>query len=189
MFAWLGFRPTFAQHTIAEHRALQRWARGRRNIVEIGVAEGGSALALRQVIAGDGKLHLIDPFHLSRLKWINGPRRAAMAAVSRSKNGHVLWINKFSFEAIRVWTGSIDFLFLDGDHAEGAVRRDWDEWHSFVVRGGVVAFHDARVFTNGWPQPTDGPVRAVTALFREHCVPGWAIVDEVDSLVFVERKN
>src|SRR5207249_8487084 len=40
VFAWLGLRPIFAQHTSAEHETLKRWACGRRRLVEIGVAEG-----------------------------------------------------------------------------------------------------------------------------------------------------
>jgi len=67
------------------------------------------------------------------------------------------------------------------------VRQDWETWHPFVRRGGIVSFHDARVFANGWPAPGDGPVRVVNCLFREADTPEWAIVDEVDSIVFVQR--
>ncbi len=51
VFAWLGLRPIFAQHTSAEHETLKRWACGRRRLVEIGVAEGASALALREAMS------------------------------------------------------------------------------------------------------------------------------------------
>ena len=63
MYAWLGLRPFLAQHTAAEHAALQRWALGRTTLAEIGVAEGVSALALREAMSPDGTLYLIDPFH------------------------------------------------------------------------------------------------------------------------------
>ena len=68
VYAWLGLRPFVAQHTAAEHAALQRWATGRKTLAEIGVAEGVSALALREAMSPDGTLYLIDPFHLSRLR-------------------------------------------------------------------------------------------------------------------------
>jgi predicted O-methyltransferase YrrM len=187
LFLWLGLRPVIAQHTRREHEALQRWASNRRQVVEIGVAEGASALALREVMAADGTLYLIDPFHLSRVKWINSQRHAASAAVARSGNGRVVWIEKFSSEAARSWTKSIDFLFIDGDHDEKAVSEDWQRWHRFVPPGGCVAFHDAREFANGWPRATDGPVRVVNSLFREEPVADWEIVEEVDSLVVVRR--
>jgi len=187
LFLWLGLRPVIAQHTRMEHETLQRWASNRRQVVEIGVAEGASALALREVMAADGTLYLIDPFHLSRIKWINSQRHAASAAVGRSDNGQVVWIEEFSFDAVRDWTKSIDFLFIDGDHDEKAVRQDWEAWHNFVAPGGCVAFHDARQFANGWPTATDGPVRVVNALFRENPVRDWKIVEEADSLVVVQR--
>jgi len=189
LFLWLGLRPVIAQHTQAEHEALQRWVSGRRQVVEIGVAEGASALALRESMAADGTLYLIDPFHLSRWKWINSQRHAAGAAVARSQNGEVVWIEKFSFDAVGEWTKTIDFLFIDGDHDEAAVRRDWEAWHGFVSPGGCVVFHDAREFADGWPVATDGPVRVVNALFREKPIPGWEIAEEVDSLVVVRRSD
>jgi len=73
----LGLRPVFAQHTQGEHEALIRWACGRRSVVEIGVAEGASALALRQGMHAEGTLYLIDPFHLSRFRAINATKRLA----------------------------------------------------------------------------------------------------------------
>jgi hypothetical protein len=189
LFAWLGLRPIFAQHTQAEHQALRHWVRGRREVVEIGVAEGASALALREAMADDGILHLIDPFHRSRMKWINSVRRAANAAVAQSRRANVVWIAQFSYEAARDWTKTIDFLFLDGDHSEDAVWQDWETWHRFVAPSGCVAFHDAREFPNGWPTAMDGPVRVVNALFREKAYPGWTIAAEIHSLVVVRRDN
>jgi predicted O-methyltransferase YrrM len=187
LFLWFGLRPAFAQHTRMENEALERWASKRRSVVEIGVAEGASALTLREAMSADGTLYLIDPFHLSRVKWINSQRRAAGATVARSRNGDVVWIEKFSSEASRDWASIIDFLFIDGDHDEKAVWQDWDAWHSFVATGGCVAFHDAREFTDGWPVAEDGPVRVVNSLFREKPIPGWEIVEEADSLVIVRR--
>ena len=78
VFAWLGFRPVLAQHTRAEHLAIKRWAANRRSLAEIGVAEGVSALGIRESMADNATLYLVDPFHLSRvpaLKPSNGDTR------------------------------------------------------------------------------------------------------------------
>lgn len=186
VFAWLGIRPVWGQHTAAEHTALTRWASKRVNLVEIGVAEGASAVALHEAMSPRGTLWLVDPYHLSRLPGINATKRAAHRAVEGCGNGRVVWIEKFSFDAARGWEGPIDFLFLDGDHSESGVQRDWDDWHRFVVSGGVVAFHDAAVFPGG-PQPDWGPVKLVDRLFRGKTLLGWRIVEQIDSLVVVER--
>ena len=98
LFAWARLRPIFAQHTRLEHEALQRNARGCHSIVEIGVAEGASALGVREVMAVDGTLYLIDPFHLSRFsRWLNSQRRAAETTVSRCARAKVT-----SIEAIQL---------------------------------------------------------------------------------------
>jgi len=189
LFSWFGLRPIIAQHTRAEHDALLRWVCDRRTVVEIGVAEGASACALREAMSPEGILYLIDPFHLSRVPLINTLRRAAHAAVAQFGACRVVWIEQFSQAAVGNWREPIDLLFIDGDHEESAVRKDWDDWSRFVVPGGVVLFHDARVFENGWPDLTYGPVRVVNRLFRDGEAIEWRIVEEADSLIVVERKE
>lgn len=36
----------------------------------------------------------------------------------------------------------IDFLFIDGDHTEEGVRKDFEMYSPFVRKGGIVAMHD-----------------------------------------------
>jgi predicted O-methyltransferase YrrM len=38
--------------------------------------------------------------------------------------------------------GPIDFLFIDGDHAESGLTRDMIAWLQYVPNNGIVAFHD-----------------------------------------------
>lgn len=187
--AWAGLRPAVGQHTSAEHAALQRWAGGASTLVEMGVAEGVSARALREAMKADACLYLIDPFHLSRVPAFNFTKRVAMRNVRAGSRGRVLWIQKFSHEAVTGWNVPIDFLFIDGDHAEEAVERDWREWSPFVKRGGVALFHDACLFPGGWTTPEYGPVRFADRFFRSGKAAGWRIVEEVDSLLVVERPS
>lgn len=35
-----------------------------------------------------------------------------------------------------------DFLFIDGDHTEAGVARDYEDYKEFVRPGGIIAFHD-----------------------------------------------
>ncbi len=190
VFAWVGLRAPIAQHTLAEHEALMRQARGTSTIVEIGVAEGASAAGLREAMSADGALYLIDPFHLSRLSALNFPKRAARRAVGSAGSARTVWIESFSHDAVRDWKAPIDFLFIDGDHREEAVERDWLDWSRFVTDHGVAAFHDARLFPGGWPTPDYGPVRFIDRAFRQTSnSPEWSIIEEVDSLVFVSRRN
>jgi len=186
-FAWAGLRPPIAQHTEAEHRALENCARGRKSLVEIGVAEGASAIALRDTMDSEGTLHLVDPFHLSRVKSLNFLRRAARRAVRGKTGSKIVWLESFSHEAARGWNQPIDFLLIDGDHREEAVEQDWNDWSPYVIPGGLVAFHDARLFPGGWTSEDYGPVRFVNRTFRQRATPQWIVQEQVDSLVIVRR--
>ncbi len=156
-------------------------------MVEIGVAEGASACALRESMSPDGILYLIDPFHLTRLRSVNALKRAAHAAVARCGKCRVEWIDDFSQKVAVNWSAAIDLLFIDGDHEKEAVMKDWFDWSPFVTPEGVVLFHDARVFKGGWPTPDYGPVQAINDFFRSGSQREWKILEEVDSLVVVGR--
>jgi len=187
VFAWLGIRPVLGQHTADEHDALKKWAAGKTSLVEIGVAEGASAVALREAMSPRGTLWLIDPFHLSRMRIFNAMKRVAHRAVEGCRNGQVVWIEKFSSAAANDWNAQIDFLFIDGDHSGTGAQQDWNNWHRFVMPGGLVAFHDGATFPGGWTQQDWGPVKLIDKLFRDEALPGWRILQQVDSLVVVER--
>jgi predicted O-methyltransferase YrrM len=191
LFALLGLRPLASQHSEAEDRLLRRYAqRAGRVLVEIGVAEGGSAVSLREEMPADGCLYLIDPFFRGRLPFTSATRLVAHRAVDSVSRGQVVWLEQYSFEAVRSWPAerAIDLLFIDGDHSEQGCRRDWDEWHGFVRPGGYVIFHDSCLFAGGWTTPDDGPVRVVQSLFHgARPLPGWRIVETADSVVVVER--
>jgi predicted O-methyltransferase YrrM len=186
-YGWLGLRPALAQHTAAEHAALRRWAANRLSLVELGVAEGVSALALREVMAENATLYLIDPFHLSRIPALNFMKRVARKAVGSCHRGSVVWIQKFSHDAVCDWDATIDLLFIDGDHSEAGVERDWNSWSRFVKVGGVAIFHDARIFEGGWVRADYGPLKLVDRFFRNGKAPDWRIAEEVHSLLVVER--
>jgi predicted O-methyltransferase YrrM len=188
-FAWAGLRAPIAQHTAAEHQALERHARGRESLVEIGVAEGASAVALRTTMDPEGTLYLVDPFHLSRVRALNFLRRAARRAVSAKSRGKIVWIEAFSHEAATAWKKPIDFLLIDGDHKEEAVEQDWKDWHPHVMENGIIAFRDARLFPGGWTSPPYGPVRFVNRVLRNNPSSSWEIFEEVDSLVFIRKRQ
>src|SRR5271165_4114164 len=58
----LGLIPPRTMHSEADVRVLLDAARDARRVVEIGVYEGASALALCETLAPGAELHLIDPF-------------------------------------------------------------------------------------------------------------------------------
>lgn len=169
---------------------LHRWASQRKQLVEIGVFEGTSSRRFRTVMAPNATLHLIDPFVVVPDSDLTARPWMARMSVRASRNGSVRWYRDYSYHVVRHWREPIDLLFIDGDHAYEACRKDWDLWHPFVVVGGVVLFHDARIGRgsatewDGWP----GPSFVVDELFRgASALTQWNIVDESGSLVVVQR--
>ncbi len=157
--------------------------------MEIGVAEGASAVALRTTMDPEGTLYLVDAFHLSRVRPLNFLRRAAKRAVSAKSRGKIVWIETFSHEAVAAWKKPIDFLLIDGDHKEEAVEQDWNDWCPHVIQTGIIGLHDARVFPGGWTSAGYGPVRFVDRVLRNNPSSSWEIFEEVDSLVFIRKKQ
>jgi hypothetical protein len=151
--------------------------------VELGVAEGGSARELREVMALDGTLHRVDPCAPGRLH-LGFSCIVAGRVVNSITIGQVNWIRQRSYEAACRWTEPLDFLFIDGDHSFDGVVRDWDEWMIHVAVGGHVALHDARTFPGGWAQEGTGPV-ILAALVEDNVQ--WELVGPVDSTVVFER--
>ncbi|HEY8637698.1 MAG TPA: class I SAM-dependent methyltransferase [Solirubrobacteraceae bacterium] len=189
-----GLIPPRTMHSEPERELLRRLASDARVVVEIGVYEGSSAVALARVMRRGQDLHLIDPFgaHATALPagW-GATERASRRVVARAagRGGpDVHWHIALSHDVAPGWIAPIDLLFIDGDHAEDAVARDWTDWHGFVVPGGYVLFHDSR---GGKPagRGLPGPTTVVDRLFRGGggASPGWKIVAEVDRTVGVRR--
>lgn len=169
---------------------FEKWAANRQNLVEIGVFEGASSLTFRRAMSPQGILHLIDPFIEVPDSTLVARPWMAKLNLMRSWNGRVEWYRDYSYNVVSEWHKPIDFLFIDGDHAEKACQLDWDTWHQFVSIGGIVMFHDARFgksegrYWDGWP----GPTRVVDELFRgPDKLPNWEIVDEDGTVVVVRR--
>lgn len=192
----LGLIPPRTMHSAEDARVLLDVARGARRVVEIGVYEGSSALALCHALGVDAELHLVDPFgrHPDALpsgwgatEWAT---RRVVERATRRRGGQapsVHWHVVLSAELASRWSGEADLVFIDGDHSESGCELDWDCWRPFVPVGGHVVFHDARA---GRPdgRGLPGPTAVVTRRFRtDPSTPGWEIAAEGDRTVAVRR--
>ena len=182
LFGALGLRPAVAQHSPAEADLLKRWARGARTVVEIGVAEGGSAWDMRSVMDRAGTLTLIDPY--PTVMGLNLSRVTARRLVESVPRGRVVWLRQLSSEAVVGWRAPIDFLLIDGDHSYEATRRDFEDWSPHVTAEGAIAFHDA-LTAAPWMDDSFGSARFVAEL-RAAQGP-WRLVDSADSLAVFRR--
>jgi predicted O-methyltransferase YrrM len=191
----LGLIPPRTMHSTEDARMLLEAARNARRVVEIGVYEGASALALVEVLGSVAELHLIDPYgaHPDALpggwgasEWAT--RRSLARAVTRRGRDapSVRWHVALSQDVAVGWDAQVDVVFIDGDHSEQGCERDWCAWSPFVAPGGRVVFHDARAGEPGG-RGLPGPTAVVTRRFRGSGTLGWEIVAEADRTVVVRR--
>lgn len=136
----------FTIHTLQKRSEIVRLAQAvaalqPRIILEIGTARGGtlliwSSLARERVITcdlvhRDAQRPLLEalppPGSHCRVTLLTGDSHAAefKQRVARELNGR-----------------KADFLFIDGDHTERGVARDYEDYREFVRPGGIIAFHD-----------------------------------------------
>jgi predicted O-methyltransferase YrrM len=191
-----GLIPPRTMHSVEDASVLLQAARRARCVVEIGVYEGSSAVALCGALRSDAELHLVDPFgrHPDALpsgwgatEWAT--RRAVSRALRRCgpEAPAVHWHVCLSAELASRWQGGAEVVFIDGDHSEAGCELDWSAWHRFVPLGGHVVFHDARADRAGG-RGLPGPTAVVTRLFRAGGgTPGWEIAAEADRTVAVRR--
>lgn len=155
---------------------------GRGVIVEIGSWQGKSTACLGSgSLAGSrAPIYAIDPHensyvHLDFLgknvstfeKFKENIMRAGVESVVHP-------IVKTSEEAIRQWRAPIEFLWIDGDHRYGAVKKDLELWGPFVVEGGIIGFHDS----------TFGDVKAfvTTEILSSRLYRDAALIDSITSV-------
>jgi predicted O-methyltransferase YrrM len=189
-----GLIPPRTMHSAEDVDILLGAAAGARRVVEIGVYEGASALALIDVLAVGSELHLVEPFgaHADALpggwgasEWAT--RRTVARALRRrgTQAPQVRWHIAMSQQVAPAWVDPVDLVFIDGDHSEAGCERDWRDWHGFVAVGGHVVLHDARADMpggRGLPGPT-----AVAGRVRERAGDAWQVVAEADRTVAFRR--
>lgn len=110
-------------------------------IVEIGTARGGTSLiwsylASERVITCD-----LNDMSLQRPLFSRFPPPSSKCQVTLlSGNSHE---PAFKARLAKELNGEkADFLFIDGDHTEGGVEADYNDYKEFVRPGGLIAFHD-----------------------------------------------
>ncbi|BBO79781.1 hypothetical protein DSCO28_03470 [Desulfosarcina ovata subsp. sediminis] len=51
-----------------------------------------------------------------------------------------------SEEIAEIWEKPLRLLFIDGDHSYEGVKKDFEMWSPFIVKSGIIAFHDVTVW-------------------------------------------
>ena len=122
---------------------------GEREIVacEIGVFEGDHALQILKNL-NVKKLYLIDPYEkyeeyssdMSYKKVIDAKKKAHKLLGRHSDK--IVWIEKYSDDAVKDIPEKLDFLYLDGNHFTPYIDNDIKNYFPLVKLGGIFSGHD-----------------------------------------------
>jgi|SRR5581483_3626160 predicted O-methyltransferase YrrM len=146
--------------------------------VEIGVYKGLHAASLLEHLDIE-RLYLVDPYEMYR-EYEEGkthygidqdPLYLARKEAAERLAPHaskVTWVYKKSVEASSEIPEGLDFVYVDGNHAEAFVSADILSFYPKIRPGGVLGGHD---FYNGFCREHDGVIRAVTKFAIQHDLP------------------
>jgi len=118
-----------------------------RRILEIGTANGGTLFLLARVAAPDAQVISLDlphgPFGGGYPPW-KIPLFEAFPVPGQQL--HLIRGNSHDpgvFDGVRqLLDGSLDLLFIDGDHTYEGAKQDFETYGKLVRPGGMVALHD-----------------------------------------------
>lgn len=133
---------------------------------EIGVAGGDYSQKLCQNIPGL-ELHCVDPWEIYKENRRGGGRDQQYSNWDKAhrllEGFNVTYHRCFSTEALKDFEdGSLDFVFIDGNHDFDYVMEDIIGWSRKVRSGGIVAGHDFYNFHNS------GVIEAVCTYIQIH---------------------
>ena len=126
---------------------------GKKDLVicEIGTQYGINAKSILERF--DIKtFYLIDPYipysgigeeYISGKNWKEVKKFAK--EYLKEYNDKIVWVEKFSWDAINDIPNNLDFIYIDGEHTEEAVTKDLELYYPKVKIGGIFAGHDFEI--------------------------------------------
>lgn len=121
------------------------------NAAEIGVAEGYFSADILSWPVDFEIVYMVDRWaHMPGQKgdgghpqeWHDANFKAAKDRVARFGQRAQMIPGSSHLAALRVPNQSLALCYIDADHSYEGVMRDIASWHSKVVKGGIMAFHD-----------------------------------------------
>lgn len=146
--------------------------------VEIGRLKGGSTLLLASAVGQGGKIISIDIAPLE-----DTPLRRVLEQLGLMDRVELITgdANLVTVE------GSLDFVFIDGDHSYEGARKDHDRWTPRLKPGGIAIYHDmalARKNASQWSS-----LRKLRQEILDTQEDQFELVEEKGSMSVFRRKN
>jgi len=134
---------------------LALWLDNNKNIVEIGSYKGRSSCCLAAgALYNNSNVYCIDIW--DEYSSITSPTTWGLETFSSPTifeefkhnilkyklNNTIQYIKGDSNTIGLTWNKEIDLLLIDGDHSYTGIKKDYEIWSPFVVKNGIILFHD-----------------------------------------------
>jgi len=107
-------------------------------VLEIGIDHGGTLQVWSEFSADNAMLIGVDNDpDVKDIKYVDVENKNIVTIVGDSQRNETIELVKN-----KLGDRKVDFLFIDGDHRELAVRNDFINYSKLVRPGGIIAFHD-----------------------------------------------
>jgi len=182
---WANLANATSQTIPAELEALERYAAGAGQALEIGTYQGVSAAIIARVLGPGGLLHCVDPWQETSERQNNPCWAICQRHLRRSgvKN-RIRILRGYSREVANQVPDRLDFAFIDGDHSWEGIKTDWTIVSEKMLPGGVVCLHDSFTPTGeDWRRPD-------SCAYFEKVIqndPRFCLVEVVHSLAVLRK--
>jgi len=107
-----------------------------KTILEVGVEGGGTLKLWSTLLGSDGLLVGVDMAPTYR--WIDEDTDCERLFIQGNSQ------EEATIDKVRsvVYDRGVDFLFIDADHTQEGVTRDYNNYSPLVRPGGIIGFHD-----------------------------------------------
>ena len=118
---------------------------GNKEIIacEIGVLEGEHAFQMLKHL-NIKKLYLIDSYENYEEDFqykLSGAKEKAEELLREYKD-KIIWIEKYSDDAIKDIKEELDFVYIDANHSYPYVKKDIENYYPLIKKGGIISGHD-----------------------------------------------
>lgn len=117
------------------------------NVVEIGILKGENSLSILKKL-NVNKIYLIDPY----MKYIDYKKDPNYLNLNDAKvisfkklkkySKNLIWVRDYSDKAIKQIKERVDFIYIDGNHEYGYVKKDLELYWKILNKGGILSGHD-----------------------------------------------
>ncbi len=187
-FLWnLGLAKPWTFYGVSECECLERYALGKKRLVEIGCWQGVNTGRLRRAMAPDGVLYAVDPYSPGRMGF-NAAKIIAHREVEKNRNGKVRWLEMTDLAAAeKIKTsgeGAFDFIFSDSLNTYEGLKAAWNAWSALTAPGGIY------IIANSAPAPGRGIEKAGSVAFTREIIledSRFRLREIVETFTILER--